>query len=721
MSISTPLGKDYLLINRFTAHEGLSQLFSIDVELLHEENEVSFAPTTVDPKSLLGQAVTIYISAEDGSKREFTGMVNKFSQGNRDVRFSYYYVSVVPHVWLLTQKSQSRIFQQISVPDILRKVFAGFNVKYELQETYEPRNYCVQYRETDFDFASRLMEEEGIFYFFEHKDGQHQLIIADTPQSHRDCPGKSTIPFFVNVGDDADFIGAVNTFLSDYKVQTGKVTLWDYNFQLPTNKLDLEQPSRFTFGDNQKLEKYDYPGGYARKYDGIDKGGGEQSGELNKVFNDRQSTVKKMMESLDARVTTATGNSDCCSIMAGYRFTLAQHPNAALNKQYTILTVTHEAEQNPSYVSNEGATDPYTNSFTCILHGAGAPGFRPPRTTPKPVVMGSQTAVVVGPAGEEIFTDKYGRVKVQFNWDREGKVNEASSCWVRVAQTWAGNKWGTMFIPRIGMEVLVHFLEGDPDQPIITGCVYNPQTMPPYTLPDEKTKSTIKSNSSKGGGGFNEFRFEDKKGSEQIFIHAEKNQDIRVKNDCMETILHDRHLIIDNDQYEKVKKDKHQQVGGDHNEKVDGSKSRKVGMDLQEKVGMNYALEAGMAVHIKAGMTAVIEAGTQLTLKVGGNFVNINPAGVQISGTMVMINSGGAAGSGAGCSPENPKDPKEADKAEPGQAISSRASKPPPNPNNVKSLSGTSAGKQKQRTSPKARVLYKGAKNATPFCAVCNQ
>lgn len=702
MSISTPLGKDYLLVNRFTAHEGLSQLFSIDVELLHEENEVSFTPTNVDPKSLLGQAVSIYISADDGSQREFTGMVNKFSQGNRDVRFSYYYISVVPHIWLLTQKSQSRIFQQITVPDILKKIFTGFQVKYELQETYEPRNYCVQYRETDFDFASRLMEEEGIFYFFEHKDGTHKLIIADTPQSHRDCPGKSTIPFFVNVGNDDNFIGSISTFLSDYKIQTGKVTLWDYNFQLPTNRLDLEQPSRFSFGDSQKLEMYDFPGGYARKYDGIDKGGGEQSGELNKVFNDRQSTVKKMMESMDAQVTTGTGNSDCCSLIAGYRFTLAQHPNSSLNKQYTILTVTHEAEQNPSYVSNEGATDPYTNSFTCIIHGAGAPGFRPPRMTPKPIIQGSQTAVVVGPAGEEIFTDKYGRVKVQFNWDREGKVNEGSSCWVRVAQTWAGNKWGGMFIPRIGMEVLCHFLEGDPDQPIITGCVYNPQTMPPYTLPDEKTKSTLKSNSSKGGGGFNEFRFEDKKGSEQIFIHAEKNQDIRVKNDCMELIKHDRHLIVENDQYEKVKKDKHLQVLGDHNEKITGTMSLTVTSDLQEKVSNNYALDAG-SVHIKAGMTAVIEAGTALTLKVGGNFININSGGIFIKGTMVMLNSGGMAGSGAGCSPEAPKDPKEADNAEPGTTPKPPPPVPPVAPFNI---------------GPLAATMKSAAQKGTPF--VCN-
>jgi type VI secretion system secreted protein VgrG len=702
MSISTPLGKDYVMINRLNAREGLSQLFNFDIELVHEENEAGYSPTNIDPHSLIGQQVTVFIESLDGSQRQFSGIVNRFSQGSRDIRFSYYYISVVPHVWLLTQKSQSRIFQQMSVPDILKKIFSGFQVKYELQRSYEPRNYCVQYRETDFQFASRLMEEEGIFYFFEHGDGQHQMIIGDSPQSHRDCPGKSTIPFYIKIGSQEDFVGAVNTFLSDYQLQTGKVTLWDHNFQLPTNRLDLEQPSRFSFGDSQKLEQYDYPGGYARKYDGIDKGGGEQASELQKVFNDRETTVKTMMEALDARVTTATGGSDCCSVTAGYRFTLSNHPDGNLNKMYTILTASHEAEQNPSYVSSESLPNPYTNTFTCIAHGAGQPGFRPLRTTPKPVVQGAQTAVVVGPSGEEIFTDKYGRVKVQFNWDREGKINEGSSCWVRVAQTWAGNKWGTMFIPRIGMEVLVHFMEGDPDQPIITGCVYNPQTMPPYTLPDEKTKSTIKSNSSKGGGGFNEFRFEDKKGSEQVFIHAEKNEDIRVKNDCMETIRHDRHLIVENEQFELVKKDKHLQVKGDHNEKIDGTFSLKVGVDQQNKVGNNYALDAGMAVHIKAGMTAVIEAGTSLTLKCGGSSININSGGIQIIGTpMLTLNSGGAAGSGAGCSPETPKDPKEADTADPGERVNLLPPRPP--------LSPVSYG-------PLARLLKEAAQNGTPFC-----
>ncbi len=658
MAIYTPLGKDFLLIHKFTATEGLSQLFSIDVELLHEENEATYHPTLVNPQDLLGKGVTITVSAPDGSKREIAGMVNKFSQGNRDTRFSYYYITIVPHVWLLTQNSQSRIFQHQNVPDILKEVFTGFEVNFELVGVFEPRNYCVQYRESDFDFASRLMEEEGIYYYFEHSNGKDRMIIANTPQSHRDCPSKSTIPFFINVGNDDNFIGSISSFLSDYKLQTGKVTLRDYNFQLPTNKLEKQEQSIFTFGDNKKLEFYDYPGGYARKYDGIDKDGGEQSGELQKVFNDREATIKNAMESLDAQVSTGTGNSDCCSITAGYRFTLSNHPNGELNKMYTIVTATHEAEQNPSYASNEGATEPYTNSFTCIAYGTGNPCFRPLRTTPKPKVQGSQTAVVVGPSGEEIFTDKYGRVKVQFNWDRDGQVDAGSSCWVRVAQTWAGNKWGTMFIPRIGMEVLVHFLEGDPDQPIITGCVYNPQTMPPYTLPDEKTKSTIKSNSSKGGSGFNEFRFEDKKGEEQVFIHGQKDLDVRIRNNRREFIGNDRHLIVKRDKREKIERDEHiiierdliEKIERDYHRKVEGkislktegSVSNHVTGNVAEEVGGNYSMEVTGSYTVKAN-TIVLEAQTGLTIKVGGNFVTVNAAGVQINGTMVLINSGGAA------------------------------------------------------------------------------
>ncbi len=707
LAIYTSLGKDFLLINRITASEGLSQLFSFDVELLHEEESPGFEATVVDPTQIIGTAVTISIDQRDGTIRELTGIVNRFSQGTRDTRFSYYYAKIVPHVWILTQKSESRIFQNISVPDILRKVFEGFEVTWQIQGVTNKRNYCVQYRETDFDFASRLMEEEGIYYYFEHKDGKHKMVVANTPQSHSDCPSKAKIPYFLDVTRQTeDFITSINSWRTDYQLQTGKVTLWDHNFQLPAKKLDNQQTSVFTVGDNQKLELYDFPGGYGRKYDGIDSSGGEQSSELALVDSDKQDAVKIVLESLDTQYKVIGGAGDCSAMTSGYRFELFNHPNSANNAQYVITSITHEAEQNPSYVSNDETEESYSKSFTCIAHGSGAPPFRPQRKTPKPIIQGSQTAFVVGPAGEEIFTDKYGRVKVQLHWDRDGQVNAGSSCWVRVAQPWAGNKWGTMFIPRIGMEVIVHFLEGDPDQPIITGSVYNPQTMPPYTLPDEKTKSTIKSNSSKGGGGFNEFRFEDKKGSEQIFIHAEKNQDIRVKNDVMETILHDRHLIIENEQFEKVKKDKHLKVMGDHNEKVDGSISINAGVDFEEKAGTKFAVDAGTEIHLKSGTSMTLETGASLTLKVGGNFININPGGIFIKGTMVMINSGGAAGSGSGSSPEAPKEPKAADTAQPGARVSLSPKAPPPKP---------------VFQSPAALVLTTAAQGAATFCEICSR
>ena len=671
------------MINRLTATEELSALFEYEVELLHEEESPGFEATPVDVKKLLGQAVGITINQRDGTERNLSGMINHFSQGHRDIRFSYYYATIVPYVWLLTQISQSRIFQHKSVPDILKIVFAGFEVSYELQAVYEPRNYCVQYGESDWDFASRLMEEEGIYYYFDHTDGKNKMIVADTPQSHRDCPSKSEIPFAVKVTAEEDFITSIKKWQNDHQLQSGKVSLWDYHFQVPSKKLDVTKPTIFSVADNEKLEVYEFPGGYARKFDDIDRGGGERQ-DVTKVFQDNRKIIDVAMQALDSQYRVISGSSDCSALTAGYRFKFFNHPTADQNQQYVITSVTHEAEQNPTYTTDDDIEKPYNNSFTCIAYGSGAPPFRPVKKTRKPTIQGSQTAFVVGPSGEEIFTDKFGRVKVQFHWDREAQSDPDSSCWVRVSQAWAGNGWGAMFIPRIGMEVVVHFLEGDPDQPIITGCVYNPAMMPPYKLPDHKTKMTIKSNSSKGGGGFNEIRFEDKKGSEQIFMHGQKDQDIRIKNTRREYIGNDRHLIVYRDKREQVKRDKHIIVERDVIEKIErdyhlkvegkvatkttGSISNEVGQGVTEEVGANYSCKAGGIYTIKAP-TIVLDAETAITLKVGGNFVTVNSAGVQINGTMVLINSGGAAIPGAPgklVPPLAPDEAEIADNADPG-------------------------------------------------------
>jgi type VI secretion system secreted protein VgrG len=700
MSISTPLGEDELLLNKLSAAESLSELFSFEVELLRPEEK---PPVKVE--NILGQNVGILVKQNDGTTRYFSGLVGKFALGSRDERFLYYYATIVPNVWVLTQKSQSRIFQHLSVPDILKKVFAGFSVTYELQGAFEKRNYCVQYRETDFDFASRLMEEEGIYYYFEHTEDGHKMIVANTPQSHKDCPSKAKIAYSLDVSSKEYFISSIDQWHVEYQVQSGKVTLWDSHFELPNKKLEAEKPLRTDIKPQtmKDFEVYDYPGGYAKRFDGIDKGGGDEPANLQKVFSDNSRTAGIRMQEIDAQYQVANGLSDCCSLTAGHRFELEAHPISEFNAKHTLVSVTHDVEQSPHYVSDEEISAPYRNSFRCVPNSVP---FRPPRATPKPILHGSQTAVVVGPAGEEIFTDKYGRVKVQFRWDREGKNNPDSSCWIRVSQAWAGKQWGTMFIPRIGMEVVVEFLEGDPDQPIITGCVYNAETMPPYKLPDEKTKATIKTYSSKGGGGFNELRFEDKKGSEQIFIHAEKDIDERVKKDSREWIGNERHLIVVKDKLEKVGGDKHLELLGDKNEKVAGTVSLNVQQDIQEKAGKNYALDAGMEIHLKSGMNLTLETGANLTLKVGGNFININSGGIFIKGTMVMINSGGAAGSGSGSKPEKPKAPRDADKAEPGQKI---PPPPPPPPAPVFSYS------------PAAMVMKNAAKTGVPFCEICQK
>lgn len=681
LKITTPLGKDFLLLNKLTANEALSKLFSFEVELLHDEDAAGYEPTIVDPQRIVGKSVSIDLEQRDQTKRQFNGIVSQFSQGTRHVRFSFYYATIVPEVWKLTQIHQSRIFQHKSIPDILKEVFTGYEVSFEIQGSFKPRNYCVQYRESDFDFASRLMEEEGIFYYFEHTGGKHKMIIANTPQSHRDCPSKSEIPYFIRVGDQDDFITSIRRWNTDYRLQSGKVTFWDHHFQLTTNKLDAQQPSRYNIGGNQSLEVYDHPGGYARKYDDIDRSGGERS-DVPNVFPDKQNTAEISMQAIDTQHKTASGVGDCSSMTAGYRFTMINHPNTTANGQYIITSITHEAEQNPTYVSDDESEQPYTNSFSCLSHGAGAPPFRPLKKTVRPTVRGTQTAMVVGPAGEEIFTDKYGRVKVQFHWDRQGKNDADSSCWVRVGTLWAGKQWGVIHIPRIGQEVIVDFIEGDPDQPIIVGSVYNPETMPPYTLPDNKTQSGVKSRSSKNGSpaNFNEFRFEDKKGQEEVYLHAEKDWTIMVENDKNQIVGRDEtHLVkrnrtktVENDETttiihnrtetvgsggdkesitikgfreEKVEKDETITIAGNRKRDVIGEHTTSVGKNENtsvkdnktDNVGKVYTLTATNEIN-ESSKTIKIQAGMELVLSGPGGQIKIDATGVTITGVLVKIN-----------------------------------------------------------------------------------
>ncbi|HEX8264595.1 MAG TPA: type VI secretion system tip protein TssI/VgrG [Pyrinomonadaceae bacterium] len=672
LRLGTPLGEDFLLIQSFRAKEGLSQLFQLEMDVVHEETESGDELTAIDPNNILGKNCTLAVRTRgEDTERFFNGVCIRFAQGKRDDRFSHYRMLVVPEVWLLTQVAQSRVFQNISVPDLLKKVLEGINVSFEIQGTFHPRNYIVQYRESDFAFASRLMEEEGIYYYFEHQDGSHKMIIANTPQSHVDCPSKADIPYFLVTQPKDDFVSSIELWRVEHQLQSGEFTLWDHHFELPHRNLEAKQKSRFNIGGNQELEFYDFPGGYAKRFDGVDKMGGERPDDVPKVFEDNIRTVGLRQQEADAKVQTITGVSDCCSITAGHRFRLFNHPNGDQNAQYVLTSVTHEGHQSPAYATGGDLARAYANSFICIPFKTP---YRPPRRTEKPIVRGSQTATVVGPPGEEIFTDKYGRIKVHFHWDRLTTPSPDSSCWVRVGRDIAGKKWGTMFIPRVGQEVIVDFIEGDPDQPIVTGSVYNAEQMPHYELPKFKTLSYIKTQTSPHDGkGFNELRFEDKAGKEQVFVRSQKRMDVRARGSYYKTVGGNRHEIIgvraDNEPGGNLTVT----VGGNHDFHIKDSQYIGVDGKLNEYVKgdvvEDYQSNLQTVVKAKAELNAkeiTLEAFTKITLKVGGNFITIDQSGVTIVGLMVKINSGGAAVPTAPAVIDEPLDAEPADTGEPG-------------------------------------------------------
>src|SRR6267154_731905 len=638
ISFASPLGKDVLLLQSFSGHEAVSVPFHFSADLLSENHSIAF-------KDIVGKQVTLQIHYSGDDKRSWNGHVSRFVCSGGDNRFSYYHAEIVPWLWFLTRTADCQIFQNKTIPEIIKKVFQdhGFqDFQDRTQGSYPQREYVVQYRETAFNFVSRLMEEYGIFYFFEHDQNSHKLILADKPQVHKNCPVQHKVRFNYTPGSTLLKEDIVESWGAEQELRPGKYALTDYNFQTPNTSLMANVQTVAGIGGNIKYEIYDYPGIHTKKSEG-------------------DTVTKLRMEEEEALHHVISGSGNCRSFSPGYKFNLDEHSRPDQNGDYLLTEVTHSASVGESYSGSGGSSDEtYTNHFTCV---PSAVPYRPQRLTPKPIVQGPQTAVVVGPSGEEIYPDKYGRVKVQFHWDRHGKKDENSSCWVRVSQPWAGKNWGAINIPRIGQEVIVEFLEGDPDRPIITGRVYNDDQMPPYALPDNMTRSTFMTRSTKGGGSanYNELRFEDKKGSEQIFLNAEKDMDHRVEKDSREYVGKDRSLTVKGDQMEKVEGDKHGQFAKNLNEKVGQNMSLQVGQNLQEKSGQNYAHEAGMEIHLKAGMNVVIEAGMQLTIKASGGFINIGPAGVAISGTLVLINSGGAAGSGSGSSPTSPKDPDTAD------------------------------------------------------------
>lgn len=627
IKVKTPLGEDVLLLERFDGKEAISQPFEFHLHMVSTQK-------ALDLSQLINQSITLYLRLPDNQTyRHINGKCRSARQLELDMGLTTYQLEMTSWLWFLTQRTNCRFFLDKTVPEILETIFGehGGSFTMALSRGYEKRKYCVQFRETDFNFVSRLMEEEGISYYWQQSEFSHTMVLMDAPSSVKPCPGQSTVKFAhqVYIDEPEDFIHTLD-FERSYR--TGKVFLAEFDF--------TQQYDPFTTnvsGKYSESEKYDFPG-YKWNGPGMDK------------------LARDWLEMEEWPENLVRGHSTVRSFTPGYKFTLAEHFNAAINQSYLLLAVYHRAEGS-NFRSELEEPFRYTNTYEAM---PSAVPYRPPRLAIKPTIKGTQTAIVVTDvAGEEIYPDKYGRVKVMFHWDRERK----NSCWIRVSQSWAGHKWGWITIPRVGQEVVVSYMEGDPDRPLITGRVYDEMQQVPYTLPDHKTVSTWKSRSSKQGGesNYNEIRMEDLKGSEQLFIHAEFQRDDRTKQEMREYVGGSRHLMVKQDQREDITANKHLKVGGDQKEKIGGNYSLNVGGNQQNKVGQNAALEAGMEIHIKAGMKLILEAGMQATLKGPGGFVDVSPAGVTIQGTMVLINSGGSAGSGEGCSPEDPTAPDQAD------------------------------------------------------------
>lgn len=521
LALDTSLGPDAMLVRSFSGWEAISAPFQLDLELACEND-------SVDLRSLLGTSATLRMARSGDTTRYWNGRISKVTQASRDPMLTSYRMEVVPWLSFLKLRQDCRIFQEKTVQDILTEVFAtvGFHdFEFRLHGSLAKREYCVQYRETDFHFVSRLLEEEGIFYFFEHESDRHVLVIANTSEAHTPCPQQQSARC-VQSSHDVSEEDVIDEWSRNEEFLTSSVSINDFNFKTPATNLLV------SLDRNSPFELYDFPG-------------------LHQKMKPGQDLARVRLEELSTSSSLAHGQGTCRGFCTGYRFTLKDHYRDEWNDDYVLVEIRHSATQGSDYHAGslEGGDTVYRNEFHCIPYSVP---FRPLRGTARPIMTGCQTAIIVGPAGEEVYTDKFGRVKVQFHWDRKGKRNEQSSCWIRVSQTWAGKNWGAISIPRIGQEVIVDFLEGNPDQPIIVGCVYNAEQMPPYNLPADSVTMGFKSKTAKGSG-YNEVVLVDNKDAELIRVHAQKDMDTTVCNNDKQHVQADRDIAVDGKHHEAVK------------------------------------------------------------------------------------------------------------------------------------------------------------------------
>jgi type VI secretion system secreted protein VgrG len=613
------LGKDALLLTSFQGSEFVSALFHFEIAVLSENPDIT-------AEQIIGKSGTVTIRGEH--PRKFNGFISTFRFGeiNGD-GLREYGLTMVPWLWFLTLTNDHRIFQDKNTKDIVSQIFndCGYTDFEFKAKGGSKREYCIQHNESDFDFVTRLLAEDGIAYYFKHEEGKHTLYLVDQQNAYQECADKEAE---YSIGSKS---GQISRWEHIYEFKKGQWTLNDYNFREPAKNLTANSKTTSRFANNAKFEHYEYPGLYDPAL----------GGELVKIRLDAEEADRNLV----------AGGSDFASFYAGGTFKLVKHTTAAEKGSYILLSVTHVAKE-ASYFTGEQGQGEYLNSFFCVpanIH------FRP-KSMHRPVMRGPQSAVVVGPPGEEIYTDEFGRIKVQFIWDRLGKADEKSSCFLRVTQVWAGNQWGASFIPRIGHEVIVDFLDGDPDRPLVTGSVYNGKNAPPFA---SKTQSGVKSRSTKEGSpsNFNEFRFEDKKGAEQIFIHAEKNYDIEVENDQTLTVDHDRTKTVKNNENSTIEKDRNKTVNNNQTETIAKNKSIDVGENHTETIGKDMRLtvqnnltesvegkhsETVTKAYALKAQTITLQADDQITLKTGSAQIVMKSNGdITLSGNNINIKGSG--------------------------------------------------------------------------------
>lgn len=591
-----------LLVISFEAQEELSRPYTVDVTTaIHPDVEV-------DAPGLVGQKAVLTIHLADGSDRPIHGIVSKvetWDEGGNQPTRRRLRLRIVPALWKLGQVRNSRIFQHKSIPKIVKEVLDEHEVEHgeDLSGSYADREYVVQYDESDLGFVSRLLEEAGIFFFFELAADADKVVLADANSS---CPTLEGDPIAFREPSAMAASGEhLDHFSARLEVRPGAVTLRDFNYLTPAVDLTADVES----DRDADLEVYEFPGGYG------DGGAGK-------------ALAKVRLQEARAGAEVFAGSGLPRRLSAGTRFELAEHPVEALNEKYLLLSVRHRGHQPEVIAAGTAGEGGQPERYRCDLTAIrSSVPFRPARLTERPVIAGPQTAVVVGPSGDEIHTDQHGRIRVQFHWDRLGKKDDKSSCWIRVSQSWAGPGWGALYLPRIGQEVVVEFLEGDPDRPIVTGAVYNGMNPPPITLPDEKTKSTLRSASSPGSDGSNELRFEDAKGSEEVYLHAQK----------------DLRIVVENDKTQKIGANEQLAVGGDRSRDVSGNQSMKVGGNDTTTVGANQSLQVGgNRTTTVAGSHTETVGGDQSVSVGGAHTLTVALASAETIGAAKVLTVGGA-------------------------------------------------------------------------------